>query len=165
VKRASASAWLAKPVSTALPRQLTPWALVIALVAPCACSDPSPAPNCPGVGAPALLELSDLTPALGASVVNDAIVHSFTVEGDVSFDGVASDALSYPRVHTAGTADPALAFEHVPASDLTHFTSVAVTWANAPAHVEITTPLVFETDEGCAYQLPAPLFSYDVTAP
>jgi len=127
-----------------------------------ACSEASPSPSCPGLGAPTVLELSDLTPALGATVTNDAIVHSFDIVGDVTFDGLA---LSYPDAHTAGAADPELTFHHEPATTLSNFTAAAVTWETAPAHVEINSPIVYQTPEGCAYQLPAPLFSYDVTPP
>jgi hypothetical protein len=38
-------------------------------------------------------------------------------------------------------------------------------WTNTPAAVVIDTQQLFQTDEGCTYAFPKPLFSYNVTAP
>jgi hypothetical protein len=136
--------------------------LLLVLLAASGCVEASPTPSCPGLGAPTVLEVTDLSPALGDSVSNDAIVHRFTLAEDIRVDGLA---LEGSPEHTAGLAHPALSFHHDPPSAADQFTADPITWATAPAHVEIVSPIVYQTDEGCAYQLPSPLFSYDVTPP
>ena len=126
------------------------------------CAGPADPPGCGGIDAPALLDVSDLTPALGASVPNDTIVHSFTVSGPVGFEDIA---LVYPDAHTAGQPSTALAFSYTPLGDGAAYAADPVTWETAPAHVEIDAPVVYESDDGCGYALPTPLFSYDVTPP
>ena len=126
------------------------------------CAEGSESPNCPGVGAPTVLELSALTPALGDTVTNDAIVHSFTIVDSVAISGIA---LTRGSTHTAGTPEPDLTFTHDPPTATSDFVAAAVSWETAPGHVEIEAPVVYETPEGCGYRLPSPLFSYDLSAP
>jgi hypothetical protein len=113
---------------------------------------------CGGVGAPAELHVGNVTPELGSTVVNDAIVHSFSVLDNVAFDDLA---LSLAPAHTAGASEPALSFEYV-LSTTTDYTASAVTWETAPAHVELDSDAIYRTPDGCAYRLPTPLFSYDL---
>jgi hypothetical protein len=134
--------------------------LGLALLAGCGPKDEGVV--CGGINQPTTITLSNLTPALGDSVPNDAIVHSFSVVDDFQFGDVVLD---YPDAHTAGTANPALVFGYNVAEYTTDYTAAAVTWENAPAHVEIDNLLVYQTPDGCAYRLPSPLFSYDVTQP
>jgi hypothetical protein len=109
-----------------------------------------------------VLTLSDVTPALGASVPNQAIVHSFSVLDDIAFEDIA---LSYPAAHTAGDPEPDIAFTYTITAESTDFAAAPVVWSHAPGHVEIDAPVVYQTTDGCAYTLPSPLFSYDVEAP
>jgi hypothetical protein len=130
------------------------------------CSDEpdaqSDVPICAGLSNPAVIELTELEPALGASVPNEAIVHSFTITGDVAFTSIA---FAYSKLHDAGDARPALELTYSNEASGVVYTSGPTSWENAPSHVEMAVPLVYETAAGCAYTLPVPLFSYDVTAP
>ena len=126
------------------------------------CSDDADLPICAGVSNPAVMELADLQPALGESVPNEAIVHSFTVTGDVAFTSIA---FAYSTLHDAGKASPALELTYSKEDTGVVYASEPTSWENAPGHIEIAVPVVYETPAGCAYTLPVPLFSYDVTAP
>jgi hypothetical protein len=126
------------------------------------CSDDPAAPTCAGISSPAVLELAELTPAVGATVPNDDIVHSFLVTGDVAFTSIA---FAYSKAHDAGKASPELELSYSQEDDGVLYTAEPTTWENAPGHVEMAVPVVYETSEGCGYRLPFPLFSYDVTAP
>ena len=128
----------------------------------CACSGTSDQSVCTGVNDPTVLTLSNVSPALGASVPNVSIVHSFSVLNDIAFEDIALTQLAS---HTAGDATPAIDFTYTVAAESTDFTSTAVEWSNAPGHVELAAPVVYQTTDGCAYTLPSPLFSYDVNAP
>jgi hypothetical protein len=130
----------------------------------CACSGSGAGDQgtCAGVNAPTVLTLVNLVPALGDSVPNRDIVHSFSIADDLVFSDIA---LAYLETHTAGTPEPALQFTYTIAEQTTDLTSSPVVWTSAPGHVELGAPLVYQTPDGCAYELPSPLFSYDVTAP
>jgi hypothetical protein len=127
-----------------------------------ACSSGSNGLYCAGINNPVVLTLTNVTPAAGASVPNAAIVHSFSVTNDIAFEDIA---LSYTALHTAGDPTPAIAFTYTVAAESTDYTSTPVTWATAPAHVDLEAPIVYQTPDGCGYALPSPLFSYDVTGP
>ncbi len=137
---------------------------VLALLgaAACGCSGASDQAFCPGVADPTVLTLADVTPAAGAIVTNEAIVHSFSVLNDIAFDDIAFRQLPS---HTAGDAIPSIAFTYTIAAESTDFTAAPVVWSHAPGHVEIDAPLVYQTTDGCAYTLPSPLFSYDLSGP
>ena len=126
------------------------------------CSPSSTDVTCGGVGAPADLHLSNVTPALGSTVANAGIVHSFSVTDDIAFEKMT---FSYPAAHTAGAPDPALTFKAVVSATTTDFTFAAVAWETAPAHVEINSNSIYQTPDGCGYRLPTPLFAYDIEAP
>jgi len=128
----------------------------------CACSGTSNQLDCGGINAPTVLTLVNLVPALGDSVPNTAIVHSFSITDDIVFSDIALD---YLATHTAGTPDPALTFTYTISDQTTDLTSPPVVWTSAPGHVELDAPIVYQTPDGCGYKLPSPLFSYDVTAP
>jgi hypothetical protein len=126
------------------------------------CSDEPTGPTCPGISNPEVLELSELTPAIGASVPNDAIVHSFVVTGDIAF---ASIAFGFLEGHEAGKASPPLELSYAKDERGVVYTAEPTSFENAPSHVEIGVPVVYETPDGCAYRLPSPLFSYELTTP
>ena len=135
---------------------------VLGLFGACACSGTSSQDDCPGINDPTVLTLVNVNPALGDSVPNEAIVHSFSITDDIAFSDIA---LAYLETHTAGTPDPAIEFTYTISTTTTDLTSAPIVWSNAPGHVELEAPIVYQTPDGCAYTLPSPLFSYDVTAP
>jgi hypothetical protein len=119
--------------------------------------------TCGTVGAPKLLELTDVTPAAGASVPNSGVVHAFTV---VAAPGLfTSLGLQYVAPeHTAGAADPSAWKITAKASGAdVRYEAGPVSFANAPGHVTIASGQKFATADGCVYALPSPLFDYDVT--
>ena len=125
------------------------------------CSGSSSDVVCGGVGAPAELHLGNVTPELGSTVVNDDIVHSFSVLDDIAFDDMA---LTLAPAHTAGASDPALSFAYKISATTTDYTAAAVSWETAPGHVELNSDAIYQTPDGCAYRLPTPLFAYDLDA-
>jgi hypothetical protein len=128
----------------------------------CACSGTSNQDTCGGINDPTELTLVNVVPALGDSVPNQDIVHSFSITDDIAFSDIA---LAYLETHTAGTSNPAIQFTYTIAAETTDLTSAPVVWTSAPGHVELEAPIIYQTSDGCAYKLPSPLFSYDVTAP
>lgn len=125
------------------------------------CSGSSSDIVCGGVGAPTELHVGNVTPELGSTVVNDDIVHSFSVLDDIAFDDMA---LTLAPAHTAGASDPALSFAYKISATTTDYTAAAVTWETAPGHVELNSNAIYQTPDGCAYRLPTPLFAYDLDA-
>lgn len=129
----------------------------------CACSSTSDEVFCGGVTNPTVLTLDSVTPALGATVPNDEIVHSFSVLNDIVFQDIALEELPS---HTAGDPSSAITFGYTVAAESTDLAAAdPVDWSYAPGHVELDAPIIYQTDDGCAYKLPSPLFSYDVTPP
>ncbi len=112
---------------------------------------------------PGILKLTKLTPAIGASVVNQAIVHSFTVVGAPAV--FTNFELVFGNSHTAGLPTPANPKFPVPAtaSDLVYQLTID-SWSRAPGHVELVASTTYDTSKGCTWSFPSPLFSYDLTA-
>ncbi len=127
------------------------------------CSSPSDAgPSCGTTNAPDLLAITNLQPALGASVPNAAIVQTFTIAGR-HLELTPSFALG--ATHTAGLTAPSPVHWTISLSGAdTLYTAEPVTWVTAPGHVELNPPGQLESN-GCILTLPSPMFSYDVTAP
>jgi hypothetical protein len=129
----------------------------------CGSSDTKDTPNCGTAQAPMAIELKDVSPALGASVPNSAIVQRFTLVGkhlqiDPSF--------GLPAAHTAGQSTPALVHWTITLSGAdTVYTSEPFAWQNAPAHVELDSVGLLQTPDGCISALPTQIFQYDITAP
>jgi hypothetical protein len=119
--------------------------------------------DCGTVQEPLVLTLKDVTPAAGSSVPNADIVQSFTIVGkrlqlQPSFAGSAA--------HTAGSAIPSpLTWTLALSGGDSVYTTVPMSWATAPGHVELIKPELAATDDGCVFALPTPTFSYDITAP
>jgi len=112
---------------------------------------------------PGILKLANLVPAMGASVVNQTIVHSFTVvnaPGDfTNFD------LRYGPSHTAGVPTPnGPRFQTTISGSDVAYQLTATSWSLAPGHVEWVASGGFDTSKGCTWNFPSPLFSYDITA-
>ena len=112
---------------------------------------------------PGILKLTNLTPAIGASVVNHAIVHGFTVVGAPAI--FTNFELRFGDSHTAGLPTPANPRFPAPptASNLVYQLTID-SWSRAPGHVELVASAGYETSKGCWWIFPSPLFSYDVTA-
>ena len=111
---------------------------------------------------PGILRLTGLTPAMGASVLNQSIVHGFVVENApaifTNFKWQKGDT------HTAGISTPSEpTFQvTVSGSNLIYQTTIDL-WSRAPGHVEIVASGGYDTSKGCSWVFPSPLFSYDVT--
>jgi len=111
--------------------------------------------------APGILSLANLSPAMGATVANQNIVHGFTVLGaPAEFNNFE---LRFGPSHTAGLPVPEKPkFAMTPAeSDIVYQLTIDG-WTHAPAHVELLASGGFETMQGCAWDFPSPLFSYDI---
>jgi len=110
---------------------------------------------------PGILKLTNLTPALGATVYNQAIDHGFTVvNAPAQF---SSFEFKYGPSHTAGLPSP-----ENPRFQLTTTGSDVVYrltidfWTRSPGHVEVLADAGYDTMAGCSWSFPTPLFSYDV---
>jgi hypothetical protein len=121
-------------------------------------------PTCGTVDEPRVLELVDLTPADGSSVVNSGIVQGFTIVG---FDALIQDfSFAKSTLHTAGDPTPATfsITATAVAQDEVRYEFAPFQWSVAPAHVELVAAALYRKDE-CVYSLLPPVFRYDVTAP
>jgi hypothetical protein len=111
------------------------------------------------------VELTAVAPAAGASVKNSMIVHTYQTVGlDAHLTQIGLAAL--PN-HTAGSP-PAFtgSVQPVPRTGggTDYQYSFTITWPIAPAHVALADPGIYESEaDGCRFQLPNPLFEYDVT--
>jgi hypothetical protein len=132
----------------------------------CGSSDSSSAKACGTQLNPSEFKVSNVTPALGATVPNSGIVQSFTIDGELiqltpNFGAAAA--------HTAGdsTPNPVVWMATVSASGKDAvYTSEPITWATAPGHVELNIGGLFQnTTTGCVSRFPGPMYSYDITAP
>jgi len=138
--------------------------LLSALAAGCGDdSEPAESGECPTGSAPTVLELRDVTPAEGETVVNEDIIQAFTV---VSPPGVfESMSFNVSAKHTAGNPDtPALQISVTQEGQDTRYQINPITWSNAPAHVQLSIGETYLDQDRCAYVFPAPVFSYDITA-
>lgn len=120
--------------------------------------------DCGTVQEPRTIELSNVSPALGATVPNTAIVQTFTIVGQHLLTTPTFGGL--PGVHTAGQQMPSpVGYTPVISGADLVYTSQPLTWQNAPAHVELVPSSIVYTDDGCVWTFPTPIFEYDVTAP
>jgi hypothetical protein len=111
---------------------------------------------------PGVLKLADRSPALGASVVNRDIVHSFTVV-NAPADYYAFDLL-HGDGHSAGLSTPTdPRFRTTRSGNNISYQMTIDSWSNAPGHAVLNVRGTFETSQGCTWAFPSPLFSYDVT--
>jgi hypothetical protein len=120
------------------------------------------APGCGTTAQPLMLSLGELKPAPGSSVPNTGIVHEFTVIG---LRAVIQPDLRLMIAHTAGSPDPAQLMVSIdPSSPDVRYTFAPLRWTNAPAQVALEVAGLYQTQEGCTYAFPSPLFSYSVAA-
>jgi hypothetical protein len=124
--------------------------------------DADPGPGCGTAAQPLMLSLGDLKPSLGSSVPNSGIVHEFKIIGlRVLFE----PDLTLTLAHTAGTPEPAQLMVSIdPSTPDVRYTFAPLRWTNAPSQVAIDVDKLYQTEDGCTYAFPNPLFSYEVTA-
>jgi len=111
---------------------------------------------------PGTLKVTGRTPAIGASVLNQSIVHSFVVENAPAI--FTAFTLRYGDTHTAGISTPFdPAFQVTVSGSSLIYQMTIDAWSQAPGHVEIVASGDYETLQGCSWVFPTPLFSYNVT--
>ena len=119
--------------------------------------------DCGTVQEPLVLTLKDVKPAPGSSLANANIVQSFTIVGKLL---KIQPSFVFAAAHTAGAAVPPTVSWTIAASGSdTVYTSLPMSWTTAPGHVELNPPGLLETPDHCVSVLPAPTFSYELTAP
>ncbi len=111
---------------------------------------------------PGVLQVIDILPALGSTVVNQGIVHGFTV---VNAPAIFSNfTLLYGSTHTAGLSTPSdPTFQITESGSNLLYRLTVDSWSRAPGHVELRASGGYDTSKGCSWVFPSPLFSYDVT--
>ncbi|HEY4156754.1 MAG TPA: hypothetical protein VGM29_01610 [Polyangiaceae bacterium] len=143
----------------------------LALGVLCGCSsDAKPAPvqptlTCTNASTPTPFTLTNVMPATGASVPNQAIVQEFTIAPG---GAISTLRMGFSAAHTAGEPTTPLNYtESTDATGASTFQFLPVTWPMA-GHVEIDVGAdeEFQDPTGTTcYTIPNPVFSYDVTAP
>lgn len=125
-------------------------------------------PVCPTGTNATTLELTGVAPAAGTSVTNSMITHTFqTVGADARLDQLL--LVTLPN-HTAGSipqfTGSVLPVPRTDGSGNDYQYSFTITWPTAPGHVAIADPGQYQNPkDNCVFQLPTPLFEYDITAP
>lgn len=111
-------------------------------------------------GAPGILTLTGLSPAAGATVHNQAIVHGFTVvRAPAEFNNFR---LKLGPSHTAGLPSPENPkFRMTTVGSDIIYQLVIEAWSVSPGHVELAADSTYEL-RGCTWSFPEPLFSYDI---
>lgn len=128
-----------------------------------ACGGSDEKPSCGTEQAPTAIEIKDVSPAVGASVPNAAIVQRFTLVGRLL---QITPSFLLPAAHTAGQTVPTPVQWSIAVSGAdTVYTSEPISWQNAPAHVEADSNAPLKTSDGCIFALPKQIFEYDVTTP
>jgi hypothetical protein len=111
---------------------------------------------------PGILKVTGLSPATGATVINQSIVHRFTVENAPAV--FSSFTLNYGSKHTAGGSTPSEPkLQHTLSGNTMIYQLAVDTWSRAPGHVELVASNGYQTSKGCFWEFPSPLFSYDIT--
>lgn len=152
-------------------RKVLPLGLVVALaIGACDSGATNPTSNDAGMGGsvcgthanPGILKLTGLSPALGATVVNQGIVHGFVVENAPAV--FTNFTLEYGATHTAGLSTPSdPTFQTAPSGNNLIYQLTVNGWSYAPGHVELEVRASYDTGKGCTWAFPTPLFSYDIT--
>jgi hypothetical protein len=94
-----------------------------------------PGPTCSNAATPTPFTLTDVTPAAGASVPNQAIVQKFPSAPGGSIQQLS---VEYSAAHTAGIPTPAPEYTiATDANGASVFEFMPITWETAPGHVEI----------------------------
>ena len=120
--------------------------------------------DCGTVQEPLEFTISNVSPAIGASLPNSGIVQTFTIVG--KYLKIDNGSFALPASHTAGAPSPTpIVWTYAPSGADTVYTSAPITWQTAPGHVEFVPAGLLETTDGCVSTFPTPVFSYDITAP
>ena len=120
--------------------------------------------DCGTVQEPLEFTISNVSPALGASVPNTGIVQTFTIVGQ--YLKIDNGSFALPTAHTAGTPTPSpIVWTYAASGGNTVYTSQPITWQTAPAHVEFVPAGLLVLEDGCVSSFPTPVFNYDITAP
>src|SRR5665213_2770983 len=99
-------------------------------------------PTCGSASEPKVFTLSGVSPAIGSSVPNSAIVQTFTIVG-VNLEILPTFALM--AAHTAGAPTPnPVRWALAESGADTLYMSEPITWATAPGHVELDPPGLVE---------------------
>lgn len=111
---------------------------------------------------PGVLKLTDVLPATGSTVVNQGIVHGFTIVNApaefTSFKIIREDT------HTAGISTPFdLQFQATKSGNNLYYRMVVESWTIAPGHVELRAAGSYDTKNGCTWVFPSPLYSYEIS--
>ena len=121
------------------------------------------APSCGTAANPEAVVLTDVQPAAGSTVDNVAILHAFTVVDSPGMFETFTFELNI--LHTAGSPVPgSFSFTITPEGANHRYEAHPIVWASPPGNVSMIVNDVYQTPDGCAYRLPAPLFAYSVTA-
>lgn len=118
-------------------------------------------PTCGTTAEPELLTITERSPEAESLVANDAIVHRFRI---VNAPGIIQNMqFELPAAHTAGAPIPAqLAFTVTQEGSDLVYVGAPLTWTTAPGRVEMRIAGSFQTEDGCVYAFPSPLFAYDL---
>ena len=146
--------------------------LVVGMLAVACGDDSSPTgttsggtPTCGTLASPDLLVVTDVQPVADSTVVNQDIVHAFTV---VDAPGLFQSFtfLSPDGQHTAGELSPTpFSFTVTQMGDDLRYEAAPVAWQVAPADVAIQVQERYTVDEVCYVAFPDPLFRYTITEP
>jgi hypothetical protein len=111
---------------------------------------------------PGILKVTGRSPAIGATVLNQGIVHGFVVENAPAV--FTTFTLKYGATHTAGVSEPSdPKFQATVSGSNLIYQLTIDRWSHAPGHVELVTSDGYQTRAGCYWAFPSPLFSYDIT--
>jgi hypothetical protein len=118
-------------------------------------------PTCGTTANPEVLTVTERSPEAESLVANDAVVHRFRI---VNAPGMIQEMqFELPASHTAGAPIPArLAFTVTQEGSDLVYEGAPLTWTTAPGRVEMRIAGTFQTDDGCVYAFPSPLFAYDL---
>jgi hypothetical protein len=128
-----------------------------------ACGDDDARPAASSCGTetePEIVVLRDVTPALQSTVSNSSIAHQFTVVG---IEGIFEIDMVLSAEHSAGAPVPEQIqiTPRIAGTDVTYEFS-PLEWSVVPGHVVIHDNAIYQTNSGCFYAFPKPLFEYDI---
>lgn len=130
-------------------------------VVACSGSHDEPSTTCGTLEKPLPVEVKDVSPAIGASVPNSAIVMTFTVaKAQLKF----GPDFATPTSDSTGTAST-FRWRHSEVDANTVYSLGPMTFENAPSHFELEFAGLLQTTDDCIWQPPKQIFSFDVTKP
>ncbi|MEM9695257.1 MAG: hypothetical protein AAGA56_22130 [Myxococcota bacterium] len=122
-------------------------------------------PNCGTIESPVPYDISDVSPAIGATVPN-GVRHTFTLNNAnevPNFGGMGGLSLAFSASHTAGNPDADFSFMVMDQLPMVTFQWEPVQWPTAPGEVQISIEGgIYVAENGCVFSFPDPLFQYSV---